>query len=59
MNERGKLVLLGCVLGTAAGSGLGGVGMLTGALVGAGAGWALAGRISPPGDPAAGPTGHE
>jgi len=59
MNERGKLVLLGCVLGTAGGSGFGGVGMLTGALVGAGTGWVLAGRIGEPGDPTAGPTGHE
>lgn len=59
MNERGKLVLLGCVLGTAGGSGLGGPGMVTGALVGAGVGWALADRIAASGDPTAGPTGHE
>lgn len=59
MSERGKLVLLGCVLGTGAGMGFGGPGMVTGALIGAGAGWALAERISAPGDPTAGPTGHE
>lgn len=59
MNERGKFVLLGCVLGAGAGTGFGGAGMVTGTLIGAGAGWALAERISPPGDPTAGPTGHE